>query len=213
MIIPIFPLELVQFPGVATPLHIFEPRYRQLLKDIEKTDSTFGIIFSQSFQVPVIGAVGCTVEVFANEKMEDGRSNILCAGNNRFIVKRIVDGEPYLQAEIDFLADVVEFNVDFTLRDKSKGLLLQLMQTAMKLNNEEPSELPPLPDDPVALSFLIAASVAVQLEEKQLWLEMTNTNLRLSRMNNRLKDMIEELNLRFEVQQLTRQKNTDSFDV
>ncbi len=213
MIIPIFPLELVQFPGVATPLHIFEPRYRQLLKDIENTDNTFGIIFSDNSQLPVIGSVGCTVEVFANEKMKDGRSNILCAGKNRFNVKRIINDEPYHQAEIDFFGDAMEFNVDFALRDKSKGLLLQLMQTAMKLSDDAPVELPPLPDDPVALSFLIAASVVVKLEEKQLWLEMTNTNLRLSRMNNRLKDMIEELQLRAEVQQFTKQRNANDFEL
>ncbi len=213
MIIPIFPLELVQFPAVATPLHIFEPRYRQLLTDIQKTDHTFGIIFTSKFDLPEPGAVGCTVEVVANEKMEDGRSNILCAGKNRFIVKKLVDGEPYQQAEIEFFGDDLIFDEDFVLRDKSSGLFTQLIKAAMQLNEVNVTEIPELPDDPVTLSFVMASSLDVELEEKQMWLEMTNTNLRLSRLNNRLKDMIEHLQLRLEVRQITNPRKATDFDV
>ncbi len=213
MIIPIFPLELVQFPGIATPLHIFEPRYRQLLSDIQKTDNTFGIILPSKSGLPEPGAVGCTVQVIANEKMEDGRSNILCAGKNRFTVKRLVDSEPYHQAEIEILGDDIVFDEDFSLRDKSKNLLIQLIKSAMELNDDQSDELPDLPGDPVALSFVIAATIDVELEEKQIWLEMTNTNLRLSRVNNRLKDMIEQLQLRTEVRRITNPRKAPDFDL
>ena len=212
MIIPIFPLEIVQFPGVGTPLHIFEPRYRQLLTDIQKTDNTFGIILMSKSDSPAAGAVGCTVEVVANKTMEDGRSNILCAGKNRFTVKRLVDGEPYQQAEIEFFGDDLIFDEDFVLRDKSKGLFTQLIKAAMQLNEVNVTEIPELPSDPVTLSFVISSSLDVELEEKQMWLEMTKTNLRLSRLNNRLKDMIEHLQLRLEVQQFATQRKISNPD-
>ena len=213
MIIPIFPLELVQFPGVVTPLHIFEPRYRQLLTDIQKTDNTFGIIYTSETAAPAPDIVGCTVEVIANEKMNDGRSNILCAGKNRFHLKRLLTSEAYLQAEIEIFGDDIVFDEDFALRDKSKGLFTQLITAAMKLNEVNVTEIPELPNEPDILSFVIAASLDVDLEEKQMWLEMTNTNLRLSRLNNRLKDMIEHLQLRIEVKEITNPRKATDFDV
>jgi Lon protease-like protein len=81
-VIPIFPLTVVQFPGVVTPLHIFEERYRQLLRDIMPGDKRFGIVYPGDLtlpgsELPPVGRVGCTVEVIAQQELPDGRSNIL----------------------------------------------------------------------------------------------------------------------------------------
>src|SRR5215813_11102741 len=103
-IIPIFPLPVVQFPNAITPLQIFEPRYRKMLKDVMERDKTFGIIYRPSAdenellvgseRLP-LGSVGCTVEVAVVQELPDGRSNILCVGVSRYRLLGYLEGEPY----------------------------------------------------------------------------------------------------------------------
>ncbi len=109
-ILPIFPLPLVQFPAAATPLHIFEERYRKMLRDIMLTDKTFGITYQSdesgaNLDAPLPGSVGCAVEIVNLESLPDGRANILCAGTQRYHILNYAEGEPYLQAEVEFFDD------------------------------------------------------------------------------------------------------------
>jgi Lon protease-like protein len=210
MIIPIFPLSVVQFPGVITPLHIFEPRYRQLLKDIMTGDKTFGIIYpgqAKDSELPDIGRVGCTVEVIAHEEQADGRSNILCAGKDRFYVRSFVEGEPYHQAEVDLFDDDIAFDDLTESTARAREFFLRIIAAGKKLRDVSPTEehqTPDLPDDSIALSFIIAASLDVELDEKQLWLEMTNTNRRLSVLTNHLKELVEMYELRAKVHKIAK---------
>ncbi len=210
MIIPIFPLTVVQFPGVITPLHIFEPRYRQLMKDIMPGDKTFGIIYpgeAKEEDLPELGRVGCTVEVIAHEEQADGRANILCAGKDRFYVRGYVEGEPYQQADVEFFDDDIAFDDLTEATARAKELFLRIIAAGKKLRDVSPSEeehVPELPDDSIALSFVIAASLDVELDEKQLWLEMTNTNRRLSVLTNHLKELVEMYELRAKVHKLAK---------
>src|SRR5262245_64435546 len=105
-VIPIFPLPVVQFPTAITPLHIFEPRDRKMLKDVMEKDKTFGIIYRPSAEEgeprPVsdrlpLGSVGCAVEVAVVHELPDGRSNILCVGGARFRLLQYIDGDLDLQ--------------------------------------------------------------------------------------------------------------------
>jgi Lon protease-like protein len=210
MVIPIFPLSIVQFPGVITPLHIFEPRYRQMMKDILPGNKTFGLVFpgeGKDDEAPEVGRVGCTVEVIAHEEQADGRSNILCAGQDRFRIQRLVEGAPYYQAEVEVFEDDLVFDslTDVTMR--AKEFFLRIIAAGKKLRDlsaAEENETPDLPDDPIALSFIIAASLDVELEEKQRWLEMTNTNRRLSILSNNLKELVETYELRAKVHKIAR---------
>ncbi len=210
MIIPIFPLSIVQFPGVITPLHIFEPRYRQLLKDIMPGNKTFGIIYpgeAKDGELPDIGRVGCTVEVIAHEEQADGRANILCAGKDRFYLRDLVDGELYQQAEVDIFDDDITFDDLAESTARAKEYFLRIIAAGKKLRDVTPAEEkqePDLPDDSIALSFVIAASLDVELEEKQLWLEMTNTNRRLSVLTNHLKELVEMYELRAKVHKIAK---------
>jgi len=210
MIIPIFPLTVVQFPGVITPLHIFEPRYRKLMKDIMAGDKTFGIIYPgemKESELPAIGRIGCTVEVIAHEELADGRSNILCAGKDRFQLRGLVEGEPYHQAEVDFFEDDLAFDDLTASTERARELFLRIIAAGKKLRDVSPNEeeqVPELPEDTVALSFVIAASLDVELDEKQLWLEMTNTNRRLRVLTNHLRELVETYELRAKVHQIAK---------
>jgi Lon protease-like protein len=210
MIIPIFPLTVVQFPGVITPLHIFEPRYRKLLKDIMPGEKTFGIVYpgdGKEDDRPTLGRVGCAVEVIAHEELPDGRSNILCAGKDRFHLRGWVEGEPYYQAEVDYFDDDIAFDDLTTPASRSKELFLRIIAAGKKLRDVSPAEesqQPDLPDDALALSFIIAASLDVELEEKQLWLEMTSTGRRLSVLTNHLKELVGLYELKAKVHKIAK---------
>src|SRR5262249_42319348 len=108
-VIPIFPLPVVQFPNAVTPLPIFDPRYRKMLKDEMDKDKTFGVIYrppmEESAPPPIsdrvpLGSVGCAVDVAVVQELPDGRSYILCVGGARFRLLQYIEGEEYLQAEV-----------------------------------------------------------------------------------------------------------------
>src|ERR1043166_6582411 len=90
--LPVFPLPVVLFPSVPLPLHIFEPRYRQMLLDIRVTKNLFGVSdFDPSTEtnaMPPLGHVGCVAEVTETQRFADGRSNILALGVVRYRIDR-----------------------------------------------------------------------------------------------------------------------------
>jgi Lon protease-like protein len=108
--IAVFPLPLVLLPGEVLPLHIFEPRYRQMLTDIEGERNLFGISLFEAEEGktdrPEPGSVGCVAELREVQPLPDGRSNILTQGVIRYSILDYVDiGMPYLTAEVRFFED------------------------------------------------------------------------------------------------------------
>src|SRR5215216_4190912 len=108
--LPLFPLPVVLFPGVPLPLHIFEPRYRQLLSDIRLEKNLFGLAYfdttSAESEVPPPGHVGCVAEVTEVQEFPDGRSNILTLGVIRYRIESYVErGDPYLVAKVSYFED------------------------------------------------------------------------------------------------------------
>jgi Lon protease-like protein len=211
-VIPIFPLELVQFPGALTPLHIFEPRYRKLLKDVLATDKTFGITCraeepgSDTGQPP-LDSVGCTVEVAVVQELPDGRSNILCVGGTRYRLRAYVQGETYLQAEVEFFEDETAFD-DFGWEvTQVKGLFERTLLAGRKLKEERENaemELPDLPDDAQALSFIVAAYLDIKLSEKQELLELVDTGARLRRIHEMLSELVVDYERRAAMKKISR---------
>jgi Lon protease-like protein len=211
-IIPIFPLPLVQFPGALTPLHIFEPRYRKLLDDIMKTDKTLGITCRSEEQdqalEPPPGSIGCMVEVVAMQGLPDGRSNIVCLGKSRYRTLEYLEGEPYLQAKVEpFEDDAAEEGEHLEKLAESVGTFFQravrAVQTMKELTTRQ-LEAPELPADPQGLSFIVASTLEIKLEEKQELLEMTDTGERLRRLAAVLTDLAPEYERRAELHTLSR---------
>jgi ATP-dependent Lon protease len=208
-VIPIFPLAHVQFPGALTPLHIFEPRYRKLLKDVMDSDKIFGIIYrgedmtGDSELLPP-GSVGCTVEVAVVQGLPDGRSNILCVGEKRYHVVKYVEGEPYLQAEVELFDDDPVFEDLSSQVKHAKDLFHRWLIANRKLKDEsdrETGEAPDLPDDAQALSFIVTAYLEIEANVKQRLLELTNTTVRLRQVNEILEKLTNEFERRAAVHQ------------
>ena len=110
----LFPLpNLVFFPSVMQPLHIFEPRYRQLTADALDDDKLIALVLPQSgwektyAGQPAIHAVACLGKIIADQKLEDGRYNLLLRGMSRVrILEEVANGKLYRSARVDLLDDV-----------------------------------------------------------------------------------------------------------
>ena len=214
---PIFPLELVQFPGALTPLHIFELRYRRMLEDVLAGDKTFGIIYRAALETspaadpaPSVIQVGCLVEVVMSRQLPDGHSNILCLGTERFTVRRLIapdDGTPYAQAEVELFGDdpgFAETDDLVELAEVTRGLFGRMLAAQRRLHPEQADEAPDIPDHPTILSFSVASALEVDLASKQRWLEMTDTATRLRELNRVLTGRVDEYERQARVENLSK---------
>lgn len=190
--LPLFPLPIVLFPGVPLPLHIFEPRYRQLLRDIREGNNLFGLCYfdasSSDMDVPPSGQTGCVAEVSETQALPDGRSNILTVGVIRYRIEEYLDrGAPYLMARVSYFEDEDEDNE--LLRESAHEVAetFTRIARAVRTINDERASLPDISDtDPQRLSFLVAAAMEVDTDMKQELLEMRLTSERLRRLRDML---------------------------
>ncbi len=108
--LPLFPLNVVLLPGTLQPLHIFEPRYRDMLQDCLRTDRQFGLVpIGTAEGPPPIGVVGTLAQVRGTQPLEDGRANIVVSGEGRFRLERYLDDPlPYLVGMVELFDDEPE---------------------------------------------------------------------------------------------------------
>lgn len=191
--LPLFPLPLVLFPGVPLPLHIFEPRYRQMLADIRVRDNLFGLSYfdasaSAELEIPPAGHIGCAAEVTEVEPLADGRFNIVTIGLIRYRVEAYLDqGDPYLLGQVSFFEDEAEDERLLEERAREVTDIFLRIARAVRILNDERAALPELPEtEPEHLSFLVAAAVDLDIEVKQELLELRSTAERLKRLRDLL---------------------------
>jgi Lon protease-like protein len=103
MKIPLFPLDVVLFPGAPLPLHIFEERYKEMVAECIALTCDFGVVRAQRGGLAVIGCTARIVKVL--ERYDDGRLDILCQGNQRFEIEMLDNTRSFLQAEVDAFDD------------------------------------------------------------------------------------------------------------
>jgi ATP-dependent Lon protease len=190
--LPLFPLPLVLFPGVPLPLHIFEPRYRQLLLDVRLSDNLFGVSYlnpeESDQQTPAPGHVGCVAEVTEVQPLPDGRSNVLTIGLIRYRLESYIErGDPYLVGEVSFFEDETESDELLARRAQEVSATFLRIARAVRILNDDRAGLPELPDaDPERLSFLIAAAMDLDAQIKQELLELRFASERLKRLGDLL---------------------------
>jgi ATP-dependent Lon protease len=191
--LPLFPLPIVLFPGVPLPLHIFEPRYRQMLQDIRVSNSLFGVSYFDSSASdkahPPAGHVGCVAEVTETQALPDGGSNILTVGVIRYRVENYVErGDPYLVAQVNYFEDEEEEDSEL-LNESSRAVAetFSRIARAVRIINDERATLPDISDtEPQRLSFLVAAAMEIDADVKQELLELRSTSERLRRLRGML---------------------------
>jgi Lon protease-like protein len=172
-LLPIFPLELVLLPGVPLPLHIFEPRYKEMIAECLEQKKPFGVVRASSDGV---ADIGCTAEIMSvTKKYDDGRMDILTRGVERFKVIEVNEDRSFLQAEISVVQDEDE--------DEPGKPAAEMVTQAVRLHAEiaklagaEPSG----PDEHASnLSFLLAGSLPLDLDFKQSLLSTLSEAKRL----------------------------------
>ncbi|HEX6556601.1 MAG TPA: LON peptidase substrate-binding domain-containing protein [Ktedonobacteraceae bacterium] len=182
--LPLFPLDVVLFPGVVLPLHIFEPRYRQMIADCQEQKTPFGIVLSRPESQPLLEEpypVGTMAEIRELDHLEDGRYVLMAVGVQRFRVLRQHREKPYLSALVELYEDVAEpvedLNVYFKQAYSMFGTYVNML---LKAANEQDRDMRNhLPGRPEELSHFIAYFLDLQNEQKQHLLELTSTMERL----------------------------------
>jgi hypothetical protein len=186
-ILPLFPLGAVLYPGMLLPLHIFEERYRQLVNDLlaGPDPRRFGVIAIRKGRetgidgVHSLYEVGCIATLRRVEQYDDGRFDIITVGTQRFKLNSLDESRPYLQGEVELLADEVA--------DPAAALpLVRSVQVAFRTYLDALTEwggasvrIEELPDEPMLLSFIVAAAMIIDLTERQGLLAEPDTLLRL----------------------------------
>ena len=208
--LPIFPLALVLFPGVPLPLHIFEPRYRQMLNDVRAGNSLFGVSYfdasTSDRDAPTVGTVGCVAEVTETQGLPDGRSNILMVGIIRYRVEEYVDRDnPYLLARVSYFEDDEEDPNVLSESARDVAEIFTRIARAVRTINDERASLPDISDtEPQRLSFLVAAAMEVDTQIKQDMLEMRSTGQRLSQLREVLKRAVSNYEERARIHELAK---------
>jgi len=170
-LLPLFPLELVLFPGMALPLHIFEPRYKEMIGECLEHDSPFGIVRAIK---DGIAQIGCSAEVVTVvKKYDDGRMDIVTQGLRRFEVLEINQDRSFLQADVKFLEEDRDEAEDARKKalDLHHSLLLMAASGQTVPTIEPPEEL---------LSFYLISQLPVDLDFKQTILAMPSESKRLA---------------------------------
>ncbi len=208
--LPLFPLPLVLFPGVPLPLHIFEPRYRQMLGDIRAANNFFGLSYfdasTSEKEIPPTGHVGCVAEVTEAQALPDGRSNILTVGVIRYRIEEYVErGNPYLEVRVSFFEDEDEDNELLTASSHEVAETFIRIARAVRIINDERTSLPDISNtDPQKLSFLVAAAMEVDTDVKQELLELRLTFERLRRLGDMLARAVSSYEERARIHELAK---------
>jgi Lon protease-like protein len=169
----LFPLGTVLFPGVTLPLHIFEPRYKQMITRCLHLKQPFGVVFIKE-GVEVGGSaepydVGTAAEIQHALRFEDGRMLLTTVGQQRFRIANIVQDEPYLVAKVELLDDEVTPET-LTLAETIRELYTKHHDALAYATGITP-QMEELPDDPVALSYQLCDQFQVVYQSKQQLLE------------------------------------------
>lgn len=157
LLLPLFPLDLVLLPGVPLPLHVFEPRYKEMIAECLDEKKPFGVVRASSNGV---AEIGCTAEIVeVTKRYDDGRMDILTRGVERFEVLQVHEKRSFLEAE---------FTV---IEDEPGAPSSQLVEQAVRLHAEIAKLAGSDADGPEEgaehLSFLLAGSLPLDLDFKQ----------------------------------------------
>ena len=156
-LLPLFPLDLVLFPGTPLPLHIFEPRYKEMIGECVQEKKTFGIIRAQESS---LADVGCTAEILAvTKRYDDGRMDIVTQGRDRFELLQLNQERSFLQGEILYVPDDPESP---TPQERERALELHRQILALASAQQD------IPDgDEPPLSYHLAGTLPLDLDFKQ----------------------------------------------
>jgi ATP-dependent Lon protease len=178
---PLFPLGLVLYPGEQTPLHIFEPRYKEMVGRCMEQDEPFGIVL---FEEDEMADIGCTARIVRIvEQYEDGRMDIVVEGEQRFRILDLYENESYLTVD----GETIDEPEETPQRNLQQRLITQHMRL---LELAGRTVRPSLYQDVDTLSYVIAPNAGLSSEQKQDVLEILTENQRVAYLVDHLEALI-----------------------
>jgi len=196
--LPLFPLQVVLFPGSRLPLHIFENRYKALVNECIRDDREFGIVLANGGEV---AGVGCTARIVAVQKVyDDGRMDIVVEGDRRFRVHRFdPERAPYTVGEVEFFGPFTE-HVDRSLVAETIRLYNELVTLVYNEKVERIDQSAAVPD----LSFVIVQKAGMDVTQRQQVLEIPSETERLQLLRDYLQAVVPKLERAGEIERIVR---------
>lgn len=180
--LPIFPLSSPLFPGMPLPLHIFEQRYRQLLRDQAMSDPIFGVVLTRTGrevgEQPEIHDIGTSATLLGMHQHDDGRADIAVRGAQRFRVIETDWSGAYLVAQVEWLAEEEDDDGLASLANQTRTAMIRLVAAAAGAGNMPIPDLS-LPDNPTELGYLLSRTLWLNTWERQQLLEVPAAGARL----------------------------------
>ena len=182
-LLPLFPLDVVLFPGSRLPLHIFEPRYKEMIGECLAQHRTFGVVRAVE---QGLAEVGCTAEIVTVVKeYTDGRLDLVTEGRKRFELLRVDEERSFLRAEVLVIDDEPGAP---RAEDTSRAVQLHSELLAIAGAKQDLSAA-----DPALLSFYLAGSLPLDLDFKQRLLSLRSEPERLSLLISYLETILPNL--------------------
>jgi Lon protease-like protein len=195
-VIPLFPLNLVLFPSVPLPLHIFEERYRAMINHCIETKTPFGVVLRQGESFKRVGCSAVVNEVL--ERYDDGRMDILTIGADRFTIDSVDDAGLYLEATVRYL-DEVPADGNAPQRDAAlKQIRKYAFYAEISLDQRSLEAL-----TTTQLSYLIAGLDVIGMDAKQELLEIDQPEVRLTASVEALEVGMERLVAQARIRKIT----------
>ena len=189
-LLPIFPLpNVVFFPKIVLPLHIFEPRYKHMVREVLQSERSLGLVLLQAgwqsdyFGSPSVHKIGCMGKIETYEKLPEGRFNILLNGVRRFEIVRFVQERPYRLAAVRLLEEK-PFLLENYQQQRAREDLMEKFQTylqhvlGMELNDDRFDRSASLE----TVVNQVAAVLDISVQTKQELLEVSSMDKRLSQV-------------------------------
>jgi len=182
-LLPLFPLDVVLLPGTPLPLHIFEPRYKEMIAECLSTGAPFGVIRALE---EGIAEVGCTAEIITiTKEYPDGRLDLVAEGRKRFEVLELNQDRSFLQAEILMVPDEPGVSGE---EDRARAIQIHLEILSLAGAVQDLSAA-----DQSVLSFYLAGSLPLDLDFKQRLLAMRSEGERLHAVADFLEGILPNL--------------------
>jgi len=179
--LPLFLLRTVLFPHMPMSLHIFEERYREMMRDCLDAGTSFGVVAIRS-GAEVGGPaqrydVGTLARIVHVQKLDDGRMNLLITGASRLKVVCDVQGKSYAQGDIKYLGEEAGAGAQELVDELSTRF--QRYASSLRRATGADAGVPDLPVEPELLGYLVAATLEGSLESRQRLLEAPNAGVRM----------------------------------
>ena len=189
-LLPLFPLEIVLFPGAPLPLHIFEPRYKEMIGECMAQDRPFGMVRAKESS---LSAVGCSANIITViKKYDDGRLDIAAEGERRFEIRTLNQERSFLQAEVEYFEDEPS-----TVGKSAENAAIELHEKLFAILGQAVE----IERDAASLSFHLAHALPVDLDFKQALLEMKSEAERLETLTEYYRATIPKIEMSLRARQ------------